>query len=342
MNAPNTALELIRQAALHALKAADVLVPEWLPEGRRQGREWVALNPARGDRHAGSFGVSLDTGRWHDFADSNARGGDLVSLLAYLRGSRQVEAAQEIDQRLSLGLFNSSATVSAETCEQRRLAAERERTEALQREQLALEAKQRDAAHQAAQLWRLAKPADAAHPYLLAKAVPPYRLRQLRQGRLLIPLLQGGQLVNLQIIDPTGAKRFLSGGKVKGCYSPIGSLGDVAQGGRLYLCEGWATGATLHASTRRPVICAMNAGNLKPVAIALREHYGERMDLVIAGDDDRLTLGNPGHRMANQAASAANARVVFPDWPCGAPEHLTDFNDLYQWLSSQQKGSRAQ
>lgn len=337
-----TALDLIRQVASHALSAADLLVPEWLPEGRRQGREWVALNPVRGDRHAGSFGISLDSGCWHDFADSSAHGGDLVSLLAYLRGSRQVEAAQEIDQRLSIGLFNKSGTVSTEHSEQRRLAAELARAEAAQRERLALEARQKDAARQAAQLWRMAKPADSHHPYLVAKAVRPYHLRQLRQGRLLIPLTQGEHLVNLQIIDPTGVKRFLAGGKVKGCYSPIGDLRDIAQGGRLYLCEGWATGATLHANTGRPVICAMNGGNLKPVAIALRARFGARMDLVVAGDDDRQTFGNPGYRMANLAADAANARVVFPEWPCGAPLHLSDFNDLYQWLAGQQTGSRAQ
>ncbi|MPT37613.1 MAG: DNA primase, partial [Achromobacter sp.] len=68
-------VELIRHAAAGALSAADVLLAEWLPEGKRKGREWVAANIARGDRQAGSFGVSLDTGRWNDFADSGAHGG---------------------------------------------------------------------------------------------------------------------------------------------------------------------------------------------------------------------------------------------------------------------------
>ena len=47
--------ELIRQAAVHALHAVETLLPEWLPEGTRQGREWVARNTTRGDRRAGSL-----------------------------------------------------------------------------------------------------------------------------------------------------------------------------------------------------------------------------------------------------------------------------------------------
>ncbi|WP_368772891.1 toprim domain-containing protein [Pseudomonas aeruginosa] len=173
-------------------------------------------------------------------------------------------------------------------------------------------------------------PVDRLHQYLQAKQVKPYILRQLSQGRLLVPLCCAGQLVNLQIVLPSGEKRYLSGGQVQGCYSP---LGKITEGCRLYVCEGWATGATLHAYTGSPVVCAMSAGNLKPVAIALRERYGEALDLVIAGDDDRQTQGNPGRTAANRAATAATARVVFPEWPAGAPNTLSDFNDLHLWRS---------
>ncbi|MNF91599.1 DNA primase TraC [compost metagenome] len=84
----------------------------------------------------------------------------------------------------------------------------------------------------------------------------------------------------------------------------------------------------------------MNAGNLKPVAMAMRERYGATLELVIAGDDDRQTIGNPGRAAANKAACATGAQVVFPDWPQDAPPDLSDFNDLYLWLIGQYQESR--
>lgn len=324
--------ELIRQVAAHALTAAERLVPEWLPDGSHSGREWVARNIARGDRKEGSFGVSLDTGRWNDFADTEAHGGDLVSLLAYLRNCRQLEAAQEIDQRLSLGLLER-CEISPEEAARRAEKAEHLRRQSLQRAERAkdqLQARQLRAARQAAELWQMAKPADRQHRYLQAKQVQPFTLRQLSQGRLLVPLCAEGRLVNLQTILPTGDKRYLTGGRVQGCYSP---LGKITEGCRLYVCEGWATGATLHAHTLSPVVCALSAGNLKAVVTAMRERYGDALDLVIAGDDDRQTLGNPGRNAANRAANAVGARVVFPEWPADAPDTLSDFNDLHLWRS---------
>lgn len=321
--------DLIRQAALHALANANTLLPEWLPKGSCQGREWVAPNAARGDRQAGSFGVSLDSGKWNDFADSAAHGGDLVSLLAYLRGCRQGDAAREIDQRLGLGLFEALARGDGQPSAD--ALATRQRLEQQQRDAEAqLHDKQTAAARQAALLWQHGKPVDRLHTYLQTKQVEPFGLRQISHGRLAVPLVMGGRLVNLQIIDGQGNKRFLAGGRVQGCYCPLGKVQD---GARLYICEGWATGATLHHHTGAPVVCALNAGNLKPVALAMRERFGRRVELVIAGDDDRLTLGNPGRAAANRAAAAAEALVVFPDWPYDGPAELSDFNDLHLWQS---------
>lgn len=326
-------LDLIRQTALYALSAAETLLPEWLPGGARKGREWVAPNIARGDQKAGSFGVSLDTGRWNDFADSSAHGGDLVSLLAYLNGCRQLEAAKEIDERLRLGLFNLKAADIEQLQEQRRQAEHQRTTSAVHAQQRQRE-KNTVAANQASQLWKMAKPADPLHTYLSNKGVHPHLLRQLSQGRLLVPLCEDGRLVNLQIITPDAGKRFLPGGRVQGCYSPLGKITDDC---RLYVCEGWATGATLHRNTGSPVVCAMNAGNLKAVAKTMRDRYSETLDLVIAGDDDRKTAGNPGRNAANNAARATGARVVFPEWPEDAPTHLSDFNDLYLWVTGLHK-----
>ena len=66
-----------------ALSHADTLVRRWLPDGRREGPEWIALNPTRSDGRKGSFKINLTTGMWSDFAVGDA-GGDLVALAAYL------------------------------------------------------------------------------------------------------------------------------------------------------------------------------------------------------------------------------------------------------------------
>lgn len=55
------------------------------------------------------------------------------------------------------------------------------------------------------------------------------------------------------------------------------------------------------------------------------------MTLIVAGDDDRGTSGNPGRAAATNAADALGIGLVFPAWPEGAPLTLTDFNDLRQW-----------
>lgn len=95
--------------AAAALSAADRLVPRWLPSGSRKGAEWVAPNPTRGDRHAGSFSVNINTGAWADFA-SGDKGGDLISLRAYLTGQSQLAAAKEIAEDLHMGVVPAAAT----------------------------------------------------------------------------------------------------------------------------------------------------------------------------------------------------------------------------------------
>jgi hypothetical protein len=78
-----------------ALGHVDSIVPRWLPNGKREGREWVAINPTRNDQRKGSFKVNLSTGRWSDFA-TDQRGGDLISLAAYLHRLSQADAAVRV------------------------------------------------------------------------------------------------------------------------------------------------------------------------------------------------------------------------------------------------------
>lgn len=88
----------INRAALGALPA---ILARWLPDGRREGHEWVARNPRRPDRRLGSFKINMHTGKWADFATGD-KGGDPVSLAAYLANCGQGEAARQIAVMLGL------------------------------------------------------------------------------------------------------------------------------------------------------------------------------------------------------------------------------------------------
>lgn len=88
----------INRSALAVLPA---LVARWLPDGKRLGREWVARNPRRSDRRAGSFRINLATGKWADFATDD-RGGDVVSLAAFISGTGQAEAARSLADMLGI------------------------------------------------------------------------------------------------------------------------------------------------------------------------------------------------------------------------------------------------
>jgi hypothetical protein len=90
--------------ALQASRRCDAMLRRWLPDGERRGGEWVATNPMRIDRRKGSFKVNVITGRWSDFATGD-RGGDLISLAAYLFRLTQKEAALKIAEMLGIDAY---------------------------------------------------------------------------------------------------------------------------------------------------------------------------------------------------------------------------------------------
>jgi hypothetical protein len=88
----------INRAALAAFPA---VLNRLLPRGKAVGREIVALNPRRADRNLGSFKVNRFNGRWCDFATGD-RGGDPISLVAYLADVSQGDAARLLAQMLGM------------------------------------------------------------------------------------------------------------------------------------------------------------------------------------------------------------------------------------------------
>jgi putative DNA primase/helicase len=84
-----------------ALRGARFLLPGLIPGGAFQGYEYVVRNPTRNDKSAGSFSINCKSGIWRDFATEEG-GSDLISLVAYLQGIGQGEAAHALADMLSI------------------------------------------------------------------------------------------------------------------------------------------------------------------------------------------------------------------------------------------------
>ena len=215
--------------------------------------------------------------------------------------------------------------------------AERDAIKAAQRKQAAIlrvdtEQKHETARLKAVDLWIKAQLASAASAYLMGKQVGAYGIKQLG-SLLLLPLLDiNGYLRNIQTIAPDGTKRFLKGGIAHGVFVPIGTLQGAK---RAYLCEGYATGASLYEAYNEPVICALFAGNLLHVAQAIRAKY-PTLPLILVADNDRLTAQKTGVNVGVSKAKAvadtvALVTVLIPEFDDNAPLSLTDFNDAVNY-----------
>jgi len=187
-----------------------------------------------------------------------------------------------------------------------------------------VELKAAEAAYKAKEQWKNAKPANSSHPYLMAKKVHPYGLR-VDGKNLLVSIynLAEKDISSLQTIFPNGEKRFLSGGTVQGGFYQIGDESD-----EVVICEGFATGASIHEATGLVVAVAFHAGNLLPVAKAIRDKFPNKK-LIIAADDDWQKDINTGLVKAKEAASLVGAFLAKPLFPKDRGDKDTDFNDLH-------------
>lgn len=185
------------------------------------------------------------------------------------------------------------------------------------------------AANKAVEVIENAPPANPEHPYLVKKRVKPHEINQQGQD-LLIPVMNIlGEIRTYQRIAPTGSKLFLKDGEKRGNFFRIGVPGK-----KIFIAEGYATGATIHELTGHCVYIAFDSGNLKPVCEAVRNLHTSS-DIVVAADNDQWTLKpdntpyNPGLESANACASSVKGcSVVYPSFK-DLSTKPTDFNDLF-------------
>ena len=257
---------------------------------------------ADGQRHRFSTnGSPSDKSGWYTLYMDNIPAGEFG---CWRRGIRQTWCARKA----------SSLTPREQEARRTRLKAiKRQRNKETAR-------RHEEAARKAQRIVELAQPA-AEHPYLRRKGISSHGARRV-ESELVIPIYDSrGEITSLQFIDEGGGKRFLPGGKVSGGYSPIGPLEDD-----LYICEGFATGASIQEATGAAVAVAFNAGNLRPVAEAMRAKHPQ-LDIVLAADNDVRSDGseNTGVSKATEAAIAVGAKLAIPE----LEGSKCDFNDLH-------------
>lgn len=192
-------------------------------------------------------------------------------------------------------------------------------------------------------VWNSASPANPKHPYLVKKHIQgatKYLRQDNTKGNLIVPLYNEKRLVSIQYINQHGGKFFAKGGQLKGAYFLFGDTKKPFD--TVYVCEGISTGWTVHSLTdHTPTFCAVNASNLKNVALSVRKHWLDVAITLCADNDIRedKAIPNTGVEEAKKAALAVNGRVSIPSMPDG---RKCDFNDLYVLsIESQNKNKNA-
>lgn len=172
--------------------------------------------------------------------------------------------------------------------------------------------------------WLESKPLQGMeHGYLQRKGIYHHGTRRDRHGNLVVPVYIAGEIVSLQLIKPDGQKLFLRDGKTRGGYFRIGEPGN-----RVLIAEGFATAATLFEDAGTCTYAAFNASNLTPVAQWVVQQHPDA-EIIICGDNDHATEGNPGKTAAIKAAKAIGGKWVVPDFTgLNYGPKDTDFNDL--------------
>lgn len=258
----------------------------------------------------------------HEFALREGRGIALGGSFGWWKG------AEKFVERIRIELPDGdkpsredNEAIKKRMAESRRLAEEQQA-----RTQL-------DAAARAARVWREYKPGHGHSEYLNRKGVKDWGVKWSPDGRgtFAIPIRDNiGKLWGLQIIrdsnkQPAKLEKeyFPKGCAIKGHYHVIGTIL-----GTVLIAEGYATAATLHEATRLPVVVAFHAGNLQPVAEAIRKAH-KQAHIIVCADDDYLTDGNPGCKAAKDAALAVEGDWCKPIFATDrAGKKITDFNDL--------------
>ena len=179
------------------------------------------------------------------------------------------------------------------------------------------------------------------HTYLVEKNITSnFSARVDKWNNLLIPIFNINEeeevrFVGVQRICPkedgTGfIKRFSKGIQLKGSFHAFGSLKDSDH---VFVCEGWATGASIRIAMRETVAVCFNAGNIVEAILTIRK-IKPGIKITVCADRDinkDPKLHDIGYKKARYASKKYSnciaKRVKFADNNDHADN--SDFNDLH-------------
>lgn len=180
--------------------------------------------------------------------------------------------------------------------------------------------KNEEAAAKAVRIWENGSPADhRTNIYLDAKNLnDAHGSRTDMYGNLILPVYgPDKRIMTLEFIAGPGKgnKHYLSGGKTQGGFWWIGN--PEAQS--VYLCEGFATAASINEASGKTVYISYSAGQLTPVARMLSS-WGRTVTIIADND-----ASGTGQREAEKAARACGGKM----WvvPNNGDTDITDAND---------------
>lgn len=296
-------------AVLAGVDLVDVIKP--YVDLKKKNKTWLGCCPFH-DEKTPSFHVNAVKQFYHCYGCGES--GDAIHFVRKKMNLNFVEACEHLAGGSLVRVDQAQIDASvARRVEIERLAAEEQA------------ATWETIAQKAAGLWAKCRPVDVEHPYLVVKGIRGYGLRQLR-NMLVAPVRDAeGKLWSLQFIQVNGVKTFLTDGKAQGCYSACGKPSGV-----VLVTEGIATRNSLVEATGHACVAAYSAGNLLPVAVALRAKF-PNVALVLCADNDQWKpdKGNPGVEFATKAAAAVGGLLAIPEFD-DLHSQPSDFNDLHR------------
>ena len=214
-----------------------------------------------------------------------------------------------------------------------------EATASQKREQMKAESQQREQERQRRKLaeieqrrglfvshWQgLAETAfEGESEYLMNKGLVGFTFPVLPDGSLLLGLVdESGTVSAAQTITQQGEKRLLAGSAKRGAYHAVNAA-DAPQS--VLIAEGLATALSVHLIRPEALtVCAIDAGNLQPVAQAMHQRYPNAQIIIAADNDIKPGEPNTGKDAAEKAAKAVSGWVALPPTVKKA-----DWNDYHQ------------
>ncbi|MFU0874200.1 DUF927 domain-containing protein [Kluyvera sichuanensis] len=264
--------------------------------------------------------------------DDNGRGsficnqcgaGDGLDLIKRVNNCDTTEAAHLAADVLGIDYRAAQTDQTAASQRREQLEADRQQREQERQQQAAEDAEQRRATFTRLYAGLRQNVTQGESDYLQSKGLTGFNYPVMSDGSLLLPLVdESGAVVAAQTITPQGEKRLLTGSAKRGAYHAVNAPGQPQ---KVIIAEGLAT--TLSTHLMRPdalTVCAIDAGNLLPVAEFMRQQYPQAQ-IIIAADNDRLDdKPNTGTERAEKAASAVAGYVAVPP-----TDYKADWNDYH-------------